>query len=227
MAQVPATIPAGMWDLDAILETTSRALRDEDARLAAEQSTLGIDALDELEMHPLLARAFEGAGFGVLREQRYPSIASLPRRSEGDRCDLVLTPGPNQALRDPLERESLFAQSGIEPAEALWMEIKLAHQYALTDGALRANPAYSSELLQLVPQDIRKLSRDEQIAHACVILLLFTQDEATALHDLAAWSRRAVENGLPCSAPLAQGLAITDRMGNGACHACLIQVHHL
>lgn len=100
-----------MWNLDDILVALSGALKAEHDRLTDEQAVHNIDALDEVSIHPLLAGALAGAGYGVLREVMYPGewIAKpgrrrkpLPDDSQRQRCDLVLTPAPGQELVDPL-----------------------------------------------------------------------------------------------------------------------------
>lgn len=100
-----------MWNFDDILSTLCHALREEHDRLTGEQAVHNLDALDEVELHPLLAGALSAAGFGVLREHPYPSEwlskpgrrkKVLPDESQRLRCDLVLTPQPGQSLIDPL-----------------------------------------------------------------------------------------------------------------------------
>lgn len=216
-----------MWDLHHILEIARDALQAEAARLDLEQSHLGIDALDELAIHPLLHQGLRCAGFGVHSEQRYPGDAAKPNRTEGDRCDIVLTHEPAEAIRDPLLSGTLFEGAGVDPGEALWIEVKVVGQFTMTDGAVRANPTYSSQLLQLVPKDIRKLARDPLIAHAAALVVVFTSDEATAQHDLRIWAERAISKSVPCSMPIMRSFAITDHMGNGNCTMAIMQTHHL
>lgn len=99
-----------MWDAGNIVAVAAGALRAEHDRLCAEQAVHNIDALEEVEVHPLLARGFAEAGFGVLREQPYPAQwrakpgrrRVLPEQTERQRCDLVLTPEPGQVLADSL-----------------------------------------------------------------------------------------------------------------------------
>ena len=59
-----------MWDLGLILNACASALKVAARNLDEEQATLGIDALEELEIHPILRAGLEQAGFGVLAEQR-------------------------------------------------------------------------------------------------------------------------------------------------------------
>lgn len=216
-----------MWDLGLILSSCADALRDAARASAEEQAALGIDALDELEIHPILKRGLADAGFGVLAEQRYPQAGERPRRSEGDRCDIVLTERPGEHLIDPLASHTLFGAQGVEPEAALWLEVKVVGQFAITDGAARPNPGYSAGLLTTLTADVRKLASDSRIAHGCALLVLFNTDRSIAEHDLAQWTKAALQRGLPVSSPLCEHFAITDRIGNGVATVALVQTHHM
>jgi len=107
-----------MWSSDAILDAVHAALMQREEALRLEQAVAGLDALDEVGLHPILESGITGAGFGVLREQPYPhewkagrraraaaGDEPLPQRRDRLRCDLVLTPGPGAVLGDSLENE--------------------------------------------------------------------------------------------------------------------------
>ncbi len=214
-----------MWDLGLILSAAGEAIEREAHRLDEEQATLGVDALDELRIHPLVRAGLAQAGFGVLAEQRYPAWARRPRRSEGDRCDIVLTDRPGIGLLDPLASGTLFGRHGAQAHEAFWMEVKVVGQYAIFDDEARANPGYSSGLLRALSGDVRKLSKDEGIAKGGALLALFNADEETARHDLDEWTKRAVTLGLPISSPLSLRFPISDRIGNSVATVALIETH--
>lgn len=214
-----------MWDDTLITRHIADAIRDHAHELDTEHATLGVDALDELNLHPILAQGLARTGYGVLREQRYPAARATPKRSTGDRCDFVLTPEPDAPLTDPLITGTLFPDRGIPPEDALWLELKLAAQFAMSAGWSRANPLYSGIMLTQTVRDIRKLADEPGIRHAALILVMFNADHATADHDLSAWYRRAIEKGCPISAPLRQHFDITNRIGNSVCTAALIRVH--
>jgi hypothetical protein len=116
-----------VWPLDDILHAVQDGLRSREAELREEQAVAGLDSLDELALHPLVAASLEATPFGVLREQVYPSewqskrgsakrpsselidqrtgeVVSepLPERRDRYRCDIVLTPERRQRLVDPL-----------------------------------------------------------------------------------------------------------------------------
>lgn len=214
-----------MWTLDEVCAAAAEALRSTASALDAEHSPYGLDASIEVGLHPVLAAGLARAGWNVLKESRYPSAAGRTSRAEGERCDIVLTPTPGETLRDPLLAWSLFADRGADPSEALWLEVKTAHQFAVIDGAARPNAQYGAEMLTLATADVRKLAADPGILHAALLLVMFTADEATAEHDLTAWAHRCLDRGLPISAPIARGFPIADRIGNGWCHAALTRVN--
>ncbi len=102
-----------MWQAAEILAAAITGLRAREAALREEQAFAGLDALDEVDLHPILASGFDAAHWGVLREQFYPGQwrhrrgrrRALPEDTERPRCDLVLTPHPHQILADGLVSE--------------------------------------------------------------------------------------------------------------------------
>lgn len=186
----------------------------------AEQVVYGFDALPELGLHPLIFDALRQAGYGVWPEQRYPGSWSRRKRSEGNRCDAVLT-RRCLPLRDPLLRDTLFGQEPAEEADtAYWLEIKTVAQFE-TGGPFRR---YSAELFSPVVQDIRKIHSDPIIRFGGLLLILFTQSRDIAEHDLAAWHTRCIDRGLPVSAPAIRGLPLNDRIGNAWCAIAVFDV---
>lgn len=216
-----------MWDSEQIAEIAAEALIREDARLADEQAPLGVDALDELRLHPILRAGFGGAGFGVFPEHRYPSTPEKSRRSVGERCDMVLTHDPHRPPLDPRERESLFAVAATEPEEALWLEVKAVGQHVMFEGCCRPNPRYSTELVGGVSGDAQKLSREMAIVHAAALVALFCADRGVAEHDLGELHRRLLGHGVPVSAPETRLIDIRDTIGNACAAVALFRVHHL
>jgi len=199
------------------------ALADGLARCAREdnlgQVVYGFDALDELGLHPLLHEAFRQAGYGVWPEQRYPGDWNKSKKSEGKRCDIVLTEPPVTGqeplpLRDPDIKNTLFdSQPATDPQDAYWLEIKTVAQHETSGPFTR----YSSELLSTVVQDIKKLWNDGVITHAGLGIILFTETQVIAEHDLSAWHNQCLEKGYPVATPSIRHLPITNRIGNGNC----------
>lgn len=178
-----------------------------------EQAVYGFDALDELGLHPIIFDALREPGWGVWPEMTYPGEYHKRKRSEGRRCDCVLTPG-GTPLRDRAVRGTLFdALDAADPEDAYWLEIKTVAQFEMS-GAFRR---YTAELLNPVQKDVKKLWSDGVIRHAGLLIVLFTRDAEVAEHDLAVWHDRCLSKGLPVGPPAVRGLPITDRIGNAWC----------
>lgn len=192
------------------------------SQLEREQAVYGLDALDELALHPVLAEVFRRSGHGVYREVRYPSDRKA-RESEGERCDFVLTPNGRE-LAQPGAPGSLFDPAdAVELCDAFWLEVKVVSQFTVGG----ANPYYSSQLLATVRQDVTKLSKDPGILQAGLLIVLFAEDERVAEHDLGAWLDQCLKRGLPIGAPARRTLCINDRLGNRCCAIAVYPVSHL
>ena len=229
-----------MWLPSEILALAAGALRDAEARLDQEQAVRGLDALAEVELHPILAEGLVAQGFGVIREQPFPGEpASRPEHRERERCDLVLLPSPDAVLADPVAtlREqdrlagTLFEQhaaqrppdpAAVAPEDAYWLEIKCVGQHTIVDGYAGPNRTYASELIRAIATDVRKLARDPHIDTGALLLALFTADEAIARHDLDAALHRCLDRHVPLGHPEIDAFPITDRIGNTTCLVALI-----
>jgi hypothetical protein len=233
-------LPA-MWRMEQIADVAAAGLRERSSALQFEQAVRGLDAMAEVEFHPLLAAAFEGAGFGVHREFPYPGQpGGRPRHAERERCDLVLTAEPGLAIRDPVAElrtrdaaegtlfeplaDALAVAPGAGPDEACWLEVKLVGQFCFNAGVPGPNRAYSSEILTLAAADIPKLARDRLIRHAALLLILFTADRETAEHDLAAFAHRCLDKDLPVVSPSIARFGVPDLIGNTVCSVCVMPV---
>jgi hypothetical protein len=213
-----------------------------------EQAVHGLDALSEVELHPLLAGAFGAAGFGVKREWPYPGVVEKrPKYSARNRCDVVLM-GAGQELLDPvaelLETDkaagTLFesvattdvagatktlagAQCQVcQACDAFWMEVKVVGQYTYTLGVPGPNRAYGSELTGSLRVDLAKIGADSALRWAGLLLVLFTDEKETADHDLMVALHRSLDQGLSFSAPLVEAFEIPDRIGNRVCSVAMV-----
>lgn len=212
-----------VWHPFEIVNAVEAGLRGAAGGADLEQAVYSIDALDELGLHPVIERGLKGAGFGVWREQRYPSQRTGKRGSEGRRCDMVLTEDgrllaelePEPTLFDPPDAVAL--------EDAYWLEIKTVAQHT-TEGPF---PHYARELLSPVAQDIKKLYGDGKIAHAGLLLVLFNEDQRTAEHDIVAWYNRCRAKLVPVLSPVTRGFALRDRLGNGWVSVSLFPVEKL
>ncbi len=210
--------------------------------LAREQAALGIDAMKETELHEILAGGLASEGFGVLREVPYPGD-DAPAENDRDRCDLVLTPSPSDRLADPVHAArriraaegTLFAplaagiearavQDEIDPADAVWLEVKVIAQHAYRRGVPGPNRSYSSELVDGPAGDIAKLECDGVIRLAAAVVVLFTESEQIALHDIDAMAHRLIDRDLPVGVPATESRPMTDRAGNATVTAAVLRV---
>lgn len=228
-----------MWRDDELLELAAKALREHAASLDAEQSVRGLDALDEVDLHPILAAGFAGAGFGVHREVPYPGPrGARPRTAERERCDLVLLPPGATRLRDPVatlrERDALRgtlfeslgtpASAGDSPPEdACWIEVKTVGQFECVEGVPGPNRSYASGLVRSMTTDLRKLARDPRIMTGALMLVLFTADKAVGEHDLHLALHKAIDARAPVRTVRRASFAITERIGNAWCDLCWIE----
>jgi len=208
------------WSLAEIADALADGLSRHAAEDRQAQAVRGLDSLNEIQLHAVMESILCAAGFGVYREQRYPVARERRRRSEGERCDFILTP-----LERPLAEEAAVATlfeppATTDPSQALWLEVKVVSQF--TEAG--ANRSYASALLHPLRRDVAKLAREEQIRHAAVVLALFTRDTQTAEHDLDLWQRRCEENGLAVHASYRRRVSILDRLGNGCCTLAIFRV---
>jgi hypothetical protein len=210
-----------MWSIANLADNLKTGLVQEASRLELEQAVYGLDARGELALQRQLAQVLQDAGYGVYREQRYPAYRKCRRESEGERCDLVLTP-MGRPLAMPEELPTLFDPiDAVLLAEALWMEVKVVAQFT-TRGP---NRRYSS-LFGAVRRDIVKLSKEPGISHAVLLILLFVQEERIADHDLKIWTTQCTDRGHRLGAPELRGVSVGDRLGNAVCKLALYPVYH-
>ncbi len=234
---------SGSWSAAELVGIAAQALRDADARSRDEQAVRGIDALDEVGLHPVLGGGFEHAGYGVWTERCYAGrVEDRSIRRDRERCDLVLTREPGSRLLDPVAElveidratGTLFeplaesmAGAGervVEPGEAYWLEVKTVAQFSYVEGVPRANSAYATQLVKGPLDDARKLAREASIEHAGALVVLFAADRATAEHDLAQMAHRLLDKGAPIRAPEVEVFDIEDRAGNSACGVALAPI---
>jgi hypothetical protein len=209
-----------MWSLAEVHSAISAGLARDAADVEAEQAVRGIDSLDEIALQGMVANGLHAAGFEVHREVRYLGDRTHTRRSEGRRCDLVVTPA-GRPLDEDAWQMSLFRPPNACPAgEALWIEVKVVAQFL--EG--RANRGYGAALQGPIWRDLEKLAADRAILHAAQLVLLFTADDAVADHDFGITLDRAAARGILLDTPHVARLTIGDRLGNARCTVALVGV---
>ena len=232
----------GPWSGRELVEIAAQTLRERDAALRAEQAVFGLDSLDEVGLHPILAEGYRGHGLGVYTERVYAgAVENRPIRRERERCDLVLTRDPSARLIDPVAElveidrasgtlfesmaESMEPEGAVvEAGEAYWLEVKAVAQVAYVAGTPGPNASYASQLIGGPGADVVKLAREPTIEHGGAMVVLFAHDAETAEHDLGLMFHKLLDKGLPISVSVWETIEIEDRAGNGACAVALAGV---
>jgi len=208
------------WSWHALADALADGMTRAAQAIELEQAVRGLDACSELELHPALQSAWRDAGYGVHPEQRFPRERGKRRRTEGARCDIVLTP-EGRPLASEEAQLGLFAPAhAVALTDAMWIEVKAVAQFR----ELAPNRAYAQALQRPVWKDVEKLASDPQIAHALVLLVIFTADTTVADHDLGVWAARASQRGLPLWPRVQRSVPIGDRIGNRVCTLALFPI---
>ena len=237
---------AAVLSVDELAEVAAEALAAEAARIEGEQSPYGIDRLLEVDLHPALAAGFAGAGWAVFREGLYPGQSGGERKrgvkdSARERCDLVLAEAGATRIRDDVEvgrriaaaEDGLFAAvaareeperaAGVDPGDAMWVEVEVVGQHCYEAGVPGPNRTYAGELLA-AGRDAKKLGKARGLVHGAVMLVLFAADEVVARHDLGAALHRWMDRDWPVSQAAIEVRPIVDRIGNGVLAVMVVRV---
>ncbi|WP_432799771.1 hypothetical protein [Poriferisphaera sp. WC338] len=211
------------WHADELIDRITQQLQKQREADDLEQAVYGFDCWSELQLHTLIEQALTDSSDGVYREVRYPSAWHKRKKSEGVRCDFVLTQD-GLPLRDPDLAGTLFSQQAAANAEdAYWIEVKVVKQFE----AGSRSKKYAHDLLHPVKADVLKIWKDDRLHHAGLLLILFGQDQSSAEHDLQQWHTHHTQRGYPIAPPTIRGFKINDRVGNGWCGLGLYPVRRL
>lgn len=230
------------WDMDAIADALAAECSHAEAELQAEHAVHGLDALDEVGLHPILAAGIRRASLAVFRETPYPGQPEvLPKESERLRCDLVAAPPEITGIADNILQSkeihkasaTLFADVAeqltaapptyAQPEDALWLEVKTIGQYSYVDGFAGPNRSYASQF-NTCRSDIRKLATARSIRHAALVLVTFHAHAEIAHHDLTMFVHRCLDRNLPVNSLTTASIDIADRIGNSVCTIALVRV---
>ena len=204
-----------MWRFDEVADAAGEALARAEADLRAEQAVYGLDAMNEVALHAVLAAGL-ARGYAVEREAHYPS--DLGKKRPGRRrCDLVLTPRGRPLLKaDALD---LFTPPDACPAgEALWLEVKVAHQFA--EGG-RRHAGYGQQWREATVRDLRKMEAEPLVRTAGLLLLVFTDAEATVAKDLELFEDVLARKEVLAGFRQVRGVDLLERNGHARLTAAL------
>jgi hypothetical protein len=197
------------WDLSDIVEHLERALAAHEAALREEQAVYGIDSRAELELHALLAE-WLAAHYAVAREVHYPSSRGN-KLTHRQRCDLVLSPSGKPLKLDSKPSTLFDPPDQTEPADALWLEVKVAYQFK--EGG-RHHSGYSGQWRTSVVADLKKMDADPLIRHAGLLLVVFTESTEVFEKDLQLFEDLLVRKEVLAGFRQARSVPILERMGH-------------
>jgi len=204
------------WPLADIADRLQQALTAAEADIRLEQAVYGIDSLDELAMHRLLAEKLSAA-YDVAREVHYPSSVGK-KLSHRQRCDLVLTP-KGLPLRLDSAPPGLFDPVNVCPPEdALWIEVKLAYQFR---GGGVPHSGYGAQWRQAVVEDLRKMEAEPRIKEAALLLIVFTESQAIVEKDVELFEDVLVKREVLAGFRQLRSVPIWDRIGHSICTVVL------
>ncbi len=206
-----------LWRFDEVADVLARVLTAAEADLKLEQAVYGLDAMKELALHDVLAMGLTADGtYGVTREAHYPS--DFGKKKPGRRrCDLVLTP-TGRTLSNAEETDLFTPADACPPGEALWLEVKVAHQYA--EGG-RRHSGYGEQWRQATVKDLAKMEAEPLVREAGLLLIVFTADEAVVEKDLELFEDVLARKEVLAGFRQVRGIDIVERIGHTRCTAAL------
>ncbi len=205
-----------MWDCCTVVERLGEVIGDAEAALRLEQAVYGLDSLEELALHGLLAEGM-GRWYGVAREAHYPSSAGS-KRTHRMRCDLVLTP-PGRPLRMDWAEPTLFDAPGVcEPGDALWLEVKVARQFKAPQ---ERDGRYGAQWRDAVVEDLKKMEAEGGIREAGLVLIAFNESAEILEKDLELFETVLARKEVLAGFRQVRSVPILDRMGNRLCTVAL------
>ena len=168
------------WDFCTLADHLGQSLREAEDELRLEQAVYGLDARDERALQALLATRLSAA-YEVAREVHYPSTRGK-KLTHRMRCDLVLSPKGQPLRLDTAGPPGLFDPPSLcEPADALWLEVKVAYQFR--EGGNR-HSGYGAQWRHAVVEDLRKMEADPLVHDAGLVLVVFNESQPILDKDL-------------------------------------------
>lgn len=193
---------------------TILARRENELRL--EQAVYGIDSLDELQLHALLASGLANS-YEVAKEVHYPSSAGR-KLSHRNRCDLVLSPKGRPLQLDSRPADLFSPRDVTLPSDALWLEIKVAYQFR--EGAAR-HRGYGDQWRNAVVADLKKMEAEALIHEAALLLVVFNESEEVLHKDLELFEMVLAQKEVLAGFRHVRSVPIWDRIGHRFCSVAL------
>lgn len=198
-----------MWDFSTLADQLGATITQVEADLRLEQAVYGLDAQDELKIQSHLAAGM-AQHYEVAREVHYPSSAGK-KLTHRKRCDLVLTP-KGRPLKLDSAAPTLFDPSNLaSPADALWLEVKIAYQFR--EGGAR-HGGYGAQWRTKVVDDLQKMEAEPLIRDAGLVLVVFNESRAILDKDLDLFERVLTIKEVLAGFRHVRSVPILDRIGH-------------
>jgi hypothetical protein len=204
------------WDFSTLADHLERAVRAAEDELRLEQAVYGLDARDERALQALLAERLTGQ-YEVAREVHYPSTRGN-KLTHRQRCDLVLSPKGHPVRLDRAPPTLFDPPDLCEPGDALWLEVKVAHQFR--EGGVR-HTRYGAQWRQAVVKDLKKMEAEPLIREAGLVLVVFNESQAILDKDLELFESVLAAKEVLAGFRHVRSVPITERIGH---HLCTLAV---
>ena len=104
------------------------------------------------------------------------------------------------------------------PADALWLEVKIAYQFR--EGGVR-HGGYGAQWRQAVVEDLRKMEADPLVHEAGLVLVVFNESQAILEKDLELFEDVLARKEVLAGFRQVRSIRITERIGH---HLCTVAV---
>jgi hypothetical protein len=201
------------WDFRTLADHLGRCVREVEDELRLEQAVYGLDTRSERDLQSLLAARLASA-YEVAREVHYPSSRGK-KLTHRMRCDLVLSPRGQPLRLDTAGDPGLFDPPSLcDPADALWLEVKVAYQFR--EGNAR-HSGYGAQWRTAVVDDLRKMEADPLIHEAGLVLVVFNESEAILAKDLELFEDVLARQEVLAGFRQVRSVPILERIGHRLC----------
>jgi hypothetical protein len=202
------------WDFSTVADHLGQAVQTAEGELRLEQAVYGLDARDERALQSLLAERL-CPHYEIAREVHYPSSRGR-KLTHRMRCDLVLSP-KGKCLRLDRSPPTLFdppPEAVCEPTDALWLEVKVAHQFR--EGGAR-HTRYGAQWRQGVVKDLQKMEAEPLIHEAGLVLVVFNESQTVLDKDLELFEDVLAQKEVLAGFRHVRSVPITERIGHQLC----------
>lgn len=179
---------------------------------------------------PTLFEAEDAAGRGVAAEPiDLPEIASPPHMDEAAppsagtnvlQIPSLILPRIAAGGHEEIPQISMIAEDPTipgtiaDPAEALWLEVKVAYQFR--EGGVR-HGGYGAQWRQAVVTDLKKIEADPLIHEAGLVLIVFNESDAVLAKDLELFEDVLARKEVLAGFRQVRSVKILDRIGHAIC----------